>query len=115
MPGPNRLSNVQISIKELFFATTVCAILVGVYVNIGRLPAMIGGSILVVVGVIWLFGPRQLVLGGLTGFVAAAILSWLIIILETTDTTVAVGLSILLPATGYVLGACITDFYNGSL
>lgn len=103
------IASKQLSLFEIFFMMTLCAIAIGVYVHLSQLLALMGGGGLIVVAIVRFTGLRNLVLGGLVGFLASVIVSYLIIVLGQTDTSTSIGLMLLCPAAGYVVGAFLAE------
>jgi hypothetical protein len=99
----------QLSLFELFFVVTLVAVALGVYVHISSLLALLAGGAWIVVAVVRWSGMHNLVLGGLVGFCASGVVDWLIVVLGKTDTTTSIGLWLLCPAAGYIVGAFIAE------
>ena len=102
-------SGKQLSLLELFFVVTLVAVAVGVYVHISSLLALLAGGGWIVVAVVRWSGMHNLVLGGLVGFCASAVVALLIVVLGKTDTATSIGLWLLCPTAGYIVGALIAE------
>lgn len=102
----------QLSLAELFFVTTVSAIAIGVFIYVSKIAALLGGGTLAVIAVVRFTGCRNLIFGGLVGFLASTIAAWLVIAIGETDLAASIGLALLCPATGYIVGAFVAEISN---
>ena len=96
--------------------TTLAAVAIGVYVYISPLLALLAGGSLLVIASVKAFGCRNMVMGGLVGFGSSIIVAYSVIALTDTDTTSAIGIALLCPAIGYIVGGIIAELSDdGSL
>ena len=106
----------QMSLKEMFFVTTLAAIVIGVYLYISSLLALCGGGAMIVAGAVSWSGTRNIVIGGIIGFVVAAFVTVGILVVSTPNMVAVILVGILGPAAGYLGGACLAELSDdGSL
>ncbi|GIW98252.1 MAG: hypothetical protein KatS3mg111_1585 [Pirellulaceae bacterium] len=99
----------QFTLVELFFTTTLTAVLLFVYLRLSPIAALLGGGALMVVAVVRWTGCRNILLGGLIGFLASTLLAYAVIVLRHTSDSVSIALLLLCPATGYIAGAFLAE------
>ncbi len=104
-----QLGGVQLSISELFFITTLCALAFWIHVYVSPLIALMAGAILVFVLVIKQLGRRSVVIGGVAGFGVATILSWLVCWAGQAEWGVTLIVVLIAPCLGYVAGGFMTE------
>jgi ascorbate-specific PTS system EIIC-type component UlaA len=93
----------------LFFVVTLVAVALGVYLHVSRVLALLAGGAWIVVAVVRWSGLHNLVLGGLLGFGTAAIVSVVIVATGNMHTSTSIGLLMLCPSAGYILGAFMAE------
>lgn len=112
LPAPAAVRGYQLSLAEMFFVTTLAAVSIGVYMFVGRVPALAAGGGLIVLAVVRFSGCRNMVFGGLIGFAASIIMAYLIIAFGGMQSTTSIGFALLYPAAGYLVGAVIAELAN---
>lgn len=102
----------QITLMEILFTTTLVAVSIGVYQYFGPIIAVFLAGGLMVIGSVRLWPPRNPLAGGVRGFVAASLIGWALFAIGTGDQFYRMGLVILLPPLGYILGFFHSEMEN---
>ena len=105
----------QFSLQELFFVTTLCCVALGIHTYFSPLLAMLMGVSVVVVAVVRFCSPHNVLMGGLTGFAAARLMSVLVLGLLPSDTATTVSVALLCPAAGYIVGGAVAESHDDSI
>lgn len=102
----------QITLMEMLFAMTLVAVSMGVYQYFGPIIAIFLAGGLLVIGSVRLWPPRNPLAGGIRGFVAASLIAWALFAIGTGDQLYRMGLVILLPPLGYIVGFFQSEMEN---
>ncbi len=102
----------QVSLQELFFISTFCAVELGVYLFLSPLCALLGGAAWVVVAIVQFFYPTNVLIGGLIGFVSAALCSGVVMVVHSSIPSTFISVILLFPAVGYMLGVYMAELNN---
>jgi uncharacterized membrane protein len=102
----------QVTLMEMLFATTLVAVSMGVYQYFGPIIAIFLAGGLMVIGSVRLWPPRNPLAGGVRGFVAASLIGWALFAIGSGDQFYRMGLVILLPPLGYIVGFFQSEMEN---
>lgn len=102
----------QITLMEILFTTTLVAVSMGVYQYFGPIIAIFLAGGLMVLGSVRLWPPRNPLVGGIRGFVAASLIGWALFAIGIGDQFYRMGLVILLPPLGYIVGFFQSEMEN---
>ncbi|MEM8733581.1 MAG: hypothetical protein AAGG44_05150 [Planctomycetota bacterium] len=103
------VAGLQLTLGELFFVTTLCALAFWVYNWVSPILATICGCLLIFVAVMRAVGRRPAFMGGLIGFGVAGVIT-LVACLFAQATTLASALCVTsIASIGYILGAIMTE------
>jgi hypothetical protein len=105
----------QMSLLELFALTTFVAGGVGVFLYVSSLLALLAGGCLIFAAVLRICDCRDLLKGGLVGFVTAGLVTFLVVQVGDLEGAVALGLAILCPSAGYVFGALAAELHEDAI
>jgi hypothetical protein len=94
----------QVTVAELFFATTLIAVAVGVFLYLSEILAVLVGGIIAVYGIVRAWPPSNPIVGAVRGFVAATLIGWALFWLGLGDYFLRFSLIVFLPPLGYILG-----------
>ncbi len=103
------MSLAQFGLFELFFVTTWCAVLIGVYIYISPVIVFVAGGWLISIGVLHVLRPQNLLTGGLLGFAIAGSVAAFILWTLNFDLN-AIPIAVLFPTAGYFYGACKAEW-----
>ncbi|RMF36865.1 MAG: hypothetical protein D6753_18695 [Planctomycetota bacterium] len=108
----SRSNGRQFSLKDLFLLTTVSAVLVVVYLSVSRMAALFGAGNVLAIAVVRWSGCRNILLGGLIGFLISTAVADVVILVGKTITYATLSLLVICPAAGYLVGACLAELQN---
>ena len=106
---PEGVSTTQLSLFELFFVMTLCAVALWLYIYVSPFIATMTGAALVFVLILRQLGRRPLFIGGLAGFLVAMFLSFIVCLLNDIDDSLMVIMLLVVPSAGYIAGGFMTE------
>ncbi len=109
---PRRSRGWQVALRDLFLLTTATAILVCIFLWVSRMAALFGAGNLLAFAVFRWTGFRNVLLGGLIGFLISAMAACGVMSFGRTTTYASISLLVICPAAGYVVGACLAELQN---
>lgn len=103
------VAGLQLSLGELFFVTTLCAVAFWIYNWVSPILATICGCLLIFVAVMRTVGRRPAFIGGLIGFGVSGIITLVACFLAQANTLAAALCITSIASIGYILGAIMTE------
>lgn len=102
----------QFSLLELFFALTLSGVAIGVHTYISSLLAMVISAGLLLVASVRLWPSHNSIIGALRGFFMAGLIAWICICFGVEEYHSKLGIAVLLPPLGYLIGYLNSESLN---